>query len=80
MSAGPREYADAATRLAFTGRGRDLVVALDGAVDAAALRRAIAIFMPGWPVREAGRDVPADITIAMRCAAHVVAAASWPGS
>ncbi len=57
---------DGSTCLAFAGGGRDLSVWVAPGIDAVELQRAIAIFMPRWPVSVVSGDVIPDIAVSQR--------------
>lgn len=79
MTDTPSETVEGSVCLAFAGRGRPLHVGLSPDTDPTELQRAIAIFMPRWPVRQVAWDAVPDVAVTWTGDAYRVAAVSWPG-
>lgn len=65
--------------LAFAGHGRSLYVWLAPDTDPPEMRRAIAIFMPRWPVERVAGDTVPDIAVTWTGETYRIQATSWPG-
>lgn len=79
MTGSPSDITGSSVCLAFAGRGRPLHVWLAAETDPVEMRRAIAIFMPRWPVEEVSGDAVPDIAITCPGDTYRIQATSWPG-